>query len=76
MISTVLWITWVLAFGALEYQGLQDADDSRFTLTNRVRAIMRENPVLRQITRGAIAVGLAWLAYHFLIVDPTLNPGA
>lgn len=74
--STVLWVSWVLGFAVLEYQGLKDPTDSRFTLTNRVRAIMKTSPAARIAARGAITVGLSWLAYHFLVVDPTINPGA
>lgn len=76
MDSTVLWIMWVLAFAGLEYQGLKDSDDARFTLTNRVRAIMRSSPAARIVARGAITIGLAWLGVHFLFTDPVLNPGA
>lgn len=76
MTSSVLWILWVLAFAGLEYQGLRDPHDTRFTLTNRVRAVMNSSPALRIVCRGAIAVGLAWLTWHFLGVDPSAHPGA
>jgi hypothetical protein len=74
--STVLWIVWVLMFGVLEWAGNERAGDGRYTLTNRVRAIMRTSDVARILVRSAIAIGLAWLAWHFLVVDPVLNPGA
>lgn len=76
MIATVLWISWVLMFALLEGIGLRDPHDKAYTLTNRVRAVMRSNPVVRFIVRSSIALGLAWLGYHFLVVDPTVNPGA
>lgn len=74
--STALWALWVLAFAFLEYSGLNSPDDARYTLTNRVRAIMNASPLARILARGAIAVGLAWLTYHFLFVNPMLHPGA
>ena len=74
--SSALWIVWVLAFAALEYQGLRDAKDSTFTLTNRVRLLMRSSPVARIVARAGITVGLMWLSWHFLFTDPVLNPGA
>lgn len=76
MLATLLWVAWVLCFAVLEGIGLRDPHDHRYTLTNRVRAIMRANAWLRYVVRAGIAVGLAWLAWHFLVVDPTLNPGA
>jgi hypothetical protein len=75
-VSTWLWAVWVLMFAVLEGIGLRDGDDDAYTLTNRVRAIMRAHPWVRRGVRLAIAVGLLWLAHHFLLVDPTLNPGA
>lgn len=74
--STAFWIAWVLMFAFGEYQGLRDPADGTYTFTNRVRKVMAANPVLRQIMRGGIAVGLAWLTWHFLGVDPALHPGA
>ena len=74
--SSVLWALWVLAFVVLEVIGLQRPDDDRYTLTNRVRLLMRSHPVVLWVIRGVIAVGLLWLAHHFLVVDPGTHPGA
>lgn len=76
MLSTLLWVGWVLSFAVLEYAGLRDPHDSRYTLTNRVRRVMASSPAARIVCRGAIAVGLAWLTWHFLGVDPVAHPGA
>jgi len=76
VIATVLWVAWVLAFVVIEGVGLRDPHDKAYTLTNRVRAVMRTSPVARLVVRSGIAIGLAWLAWHFLVVDPTANPGA
>lgn len=76
MITTILWIVWIAAFAVLEALGLRDPKDGRFTLTNRIRAVMRASPVARQVARMSITVGLSWLAYHFLGVDPSVNPGS
>lgn len=74
--TTYAWVAWVLGFALLEWAGLQDAHDTRWTLTNRVRTIMASSPAARIVCRGAITIGLAWLAWHFLFVDPALHPGA
>lgn len=76
MLTTALWVAWVASFGVLEYLGLKDAHDSRYTLTNRVRWVMGSSPAARIVCRGAIAIGLAWLSFHFLAVDPVQHPGA
>ena len=73
--STLLWIVWVLSFAALEGVGLSSGSDKSYTLTNRVRALMRTNPIVKWMVRVAIAVGLAWLAQHFLFINPFTNPG-
>jgi hypothetical protein len=36
-----------VVFAALEWAGLQDPDDARYTLTNRVRRVMTAHPALR-----------------------------
>lgn len=74
--TTALWILWVASFAVLEGVGLRNPKDNRYTLTNRVRGIMRTSPYARVVVRAAITVGLVWLGYHFLVVDPVLNPGA
>ena len=74
--SSVLWALWVLAFVVLEVIGLQRSDDDRYTLTNRVRALMRSHPVVLWVLRAAILGGCAWLVWHFLGVDPVTHPGA
>jgi hypothetical protein len=76
MLSTALWVAWVTTFAVLEYVGLKDPNDTRYTLTNRVRRVMASSPAARIVARGAIAVGLAWLTWHFLGVDPVQHPGA
>jgi hypothetical protein len=73
---TGLWIAWVLAFAVLEGIALRDPHDRAWTLTNRIRLLMRSSPVARWFVRAGIGFGLTWLAYHFLAVDPTLHPGA
>jgi hypothetical protein len=74
--STLLWVLWIVSFVVLEVVGARRTDDGAYTLTNRVRAVMRAHPVLRYAIRAGIAVGLVWLAHHFLIVDPSLSHGA
>lgn len=74
--STLLWAGWVLAFAVLEWLGLRSGKDTTFTLTNRVRALMRAHPWLRYVLHLGIAIGLGWLWHHFLIVDPEKNRGA
>lgn len=74
--STALWILWVGTFAVLEYQGLRDPKDTTYTLTNRIRLFMASHPAARMGARGAITVGLVWLAWHFLLIDPTVHPGA
>ena len=74
--STALWIAWIAAFAGLEYAGLRDAKDETYTLTNRVRKVMASHPAARMGARAGITVGLAWLTWHFLGVDPVANPGA
>lgn len=76
MTSTVLWALWVLVFVVLEAVGASRYDDQAYTLTNRVRALMRLHPALRWGVRAAIAVGLVWLGHHFLIVDPVSSPAS
>lgn len=74
--STWLWVLWVVAFAVLEGIGLSNGTDRSYTLTNRIRALMRTNPTVRWAVRGGITLGLLWLAQHFLLVDPFTNPGA
>jgi hypothetical protein len=52
----------VLAFAALEYQGLPDPSDLAFTLTNRVRRVMAAHPASASRQGAPITVGLVWLA--------------
>jgi hypothetical protein len=75
-LSSALWVGWVAAFLALEYVGLQDPKDERHTLTNRIRMVMATSKAARWLVAAALAVGLAWVGYHFIIVDPVTHPGA
>lgn len=77
---TEWWIAWVMltlgSFAYLEWQGLKETDDEKYTLTNRIRALMRTSPVARIVLASGIGLLLAWLFQHFLLVDPTQHPGA
>lgn len=74
--ATVLWGVWIAMFVVLEAIGLMEDDDKAYTLTNRIRAVMRAHPSIKWVVRGGIAVGLAWLGQHFLLVDPEVNVGS
>jgi hypothetical protein len=75
-VSSLLWAAWALAFAALEYQGLSDPDDARYTLTNRVRRVMAAHPAVRIAAlrhhRGAGVAGPTTSS----VSTPTLHPGA
>lgn len=78
--SSMWWLLWFViaagGFAILEYKGLISGSDESYTLTNRIRLLMRYHPIIRVILMSGIAIGLIWLFNHFLLVDPEVNPGA
>lgn len=65
---------WALAFVVLELLGLRAPNDDSFTLTNRIRALMRSR--WGKVLTFILFVGWLWLGWHFFLVDPVVNPGA
>ena len=70
MTSTLVWIAWMALFGVLEAIGLQSQTDRSYTLTNRIRALMRVHPIVAWSVRGALFAGLVWLWLHLGVHSP------
>lgn len=73
MISTVLWIIWGLLFLGLEALGARTGRDDAYTLTNRLRTLLRSRWGLA--FRLFMLAGWLWLGFHIFIEDPLLHPG-
>lgn len=65
---TKLWIIWILAFGVIEYQALQDKDRGD-TLTEHIRKLIGTNTPGRNwenwVARIIFAGGILWSIPHF-----------